>query len=116
MRRGRLEALLGVKLPEPQRALLRGYRRIEGPQGVPMIVPDAKGEVEGLLWEIGDADLTFLDHYEGADAAPPLYRRARVYVEVQAGQETVEALVYVGQWANETQGEGGDDLGAGPRD
>lgn len=111
MRQSRLEALLGVKLEPPQKALLRGYRRIQGPEGMPMIIPDAAGEVEGLLWEIGDADLTFLDHYEGADLKPPLYRRE--WVQVQVGDETVEALAYVGAWPQETEGEGGDDLGAG---
>ena len=93
-RRGRIEALVGRRLPDPVPAVLEGYRLYDTGRGYPVILPEPGHRVQGVLWTIDEADLGYLDHYEGADEDPPYYFRRTVPVQV-AG-ETVDAVVYVG--------------------
>ena len=59
--------------------------------GVADIRP-AKGQtVEGVLWDMAEADLPRLDEYE---QCPQVYRRSAV--EVEAGGKLVKAFAYVG--------------------
>lgn len=93
-RRGRIEALVGRRLPEPEPAVLKGYRLYETEDGYPVILPDPGSSVEGLLWDVGDADLGFVDHYEGSDERRPPWVRERLVVRVGGREEP--AWVYVG--------------------
>lgn len=93
MRRGRVEALVGQRLGEPVAATLEGYRRIDSALGYPVILEAPGATVEGLLWEVGNADLSFVDHYEGYDADPPVYIRRTVRVRVGDREEVAEAYV-----------------------
>ncbi len=55
-------------------------------------VRPAKGQtVEGVLWDLAEADLPRLDEYE---QSPQVYRRAAVQVE--GGGKTHKAFAYVG--------------------
>lgn len=93
-RKGRLEALTGEKLGEPKPAVLPGYKKFPTPFGYPVALERPGEEIEGLIWEIEDADLDYLDHYEGYDEDPPFYFRVRARIRV--GDEVIEAWVYVG--------------------
>ncbi|ADU51228.1 AIG2 family protein [Thermaerobacter marianensis DSM 12885] len=93
-RRGRIEALVGRRLDEPVAATLEGYRLYDTGRGYPVILPAPGHRVQGVLWTIEEADLSYLDHYEGADEDPPYYFRRTVRVETAEGP--VEACVYVG--------------------
>ncbi|MBE3591100.1 MAG: gamma-glutamylcyclotransferase [Firmicutes bacterium] len=93
MRRGRLEALVDRRLPDPVPAVLEGYRRYDTGRGYPVILEEPGASVEGLLWDLGDADLRFLDHYEGFDEDPPVYYRRTVRVRVGDREEWAEAYV-----------------------
>ena len=94
-RRHRLEALCGRPLTgEPEKAELVGFARYDTGHGYPMILPQAGGRVEGLLWDVDEADLTQIDHYEGADEDPPYYFRSAV--EASAGGGAVAAVAYIG--------------------
>lgn len=93
--RRRLEDLLGRSVPPPRPARLRGYRLYHAPPlEYPLILPDPESEISGYLWEIEERDLPVLDHYEGVDDDPPLYRRE--WVEVECEGRPVRAQVYVG--------------------
>ena len=94
MRRGRLEALTSARLPAPRPAVLEGYRKYDTGQGYPIILPESGHRVEGLLWEVEEQTLGYIDHYEGVDEEPPFYFRRQV--EVDAGGERTSAWVYVG--------------------
>jgi|LSQX01.2.fsa_nt_gb gamma-glutamylcyclotransferase len=59
-------------------------------EGYANIVPEAKGVVEGVLYEIQEADLKNLDKYEGY---PDNYDRQKVKVLTVTGQE--EAIAYI---------------------
>ncbi len=55
-------------------------------------VRPAKGQaVEGVLWDVAEADLARLDEYE---QCPQVYRRAPV--ELEAGGKPAKAFAYVG--------------------
>jgi gamma-glutamylcyclotransferase (GGCT)/AIG2-like uncharacterized protein YtfP len=60
-------------------------------EGLPNIVKDEGGLVEGILYEIVDEDIEKLDKYEGY---PQHYYMQRVKVKLQGG-EVVEAAVYI---------------------
>ncbi len=93
--RRRLEELVGRALPNPRPAVARGFRLYHSPPlEYPLILPDADGELKGLLWEIEERDLAVLDHYEGCDEDPPQYFRQWINVHVDG--EQVRAQVYVG--------------------
>ena len=94
VRKGRMEALIGRKLSEPAKAVLPGFKKHPTPRGYPIILPDANSQVEGVLWDIEEADLPSLDHYEGTDEDPPFYTRQQVEVDAQG--ERLTAWVYVG--------------------
>lgn len=94
MRKRRLEALVGERLPEPVPAILRGYRKYDTGQGYPIILPDKEGWVEGVIWEVPAEALPAIDHYEGADEDPPYYVRREAVAEVAGRQVPVQ--VYVG--------------------
>ena len=49
--------------------------------------------MEGILYEIEESDLSRLDKFEGY---PFHYRRTRVYVKLDSGEE-VEAITYIAQ-------------------
>ena len=89
-----MEALIGRKLPEPSKAVLSGFKKHPTPRGYPIILPDEHSQVEGVLWEIEEADLPSLDHYEGSDEDPPFYIRLQVEVASEGKRHT--AWVYVG--------------------
>ncbi|HEY8414576.1 MAG TPA: gamma-glutamylcyclotransferase family protein [Thermaerobacter sp.] len=93
-RRGRIEALVGRKLGEPQPATLEGYRLYDTGRGYPVILEEAGHRVRGVVWTIEPGDLVHLDHYEGADEDPPYYFRRAVRVRTEEGE--TEAFVYVG--------------------
>ncbi|EKP93887.1 gamma-glutamylcyclotransferase family protein [Thermaerobacter subterraneus] len=93
-RRGRIEALVGRRLDEPVPAVLEGYRLYDTGRGYPVILPEPGHRVQGVVWTIDEADLGYLDHYEGADEDPPYYYRR--LVQVQVAGRPVEAVVYVG--------------------
>lgn len=93
-RRGRLEALIGRRLGDPEPAVLEGYRLFETEDGYPVILPEPGSSVAGLLWDVGDADLRFVDHYEGSDERRPPWVRMRLVVRVDGREEP--AWVYVG--------------------
>lgn len=59
-------------------------------EGYTNIVPEAKGVVEGVLYEIQEADLKKLDKYEGY---PDNYDRQKVKVLTATSQE--EAIAYI---------------------
>ena len=62
-------------------------------EGYANIVPDEKGVVEGVLYEISNSDLSNLDKYEGFCNH---YNRIKVKVQLDDGQEP-EAVTYVAQ-------------------
>jgi gamma-glutamylcyclotransferase (GGCT)/AIG2-like uncharacterized protein YtfP len=94
-RRHRLEALCDRPLAGgPRPAVLEGYERRDTGHGYPMILPRPGARVEGLLWEVDEADLPQIDHYEGTDEDPPYYFRRGVRVET--GEGPCEAVAYVG--------------------
>ncbi len=72
-------------------ATLAGYARfLMGGETFPAIVPDARRETRGLLFDdITRGELTRLDAYEG-----DLYAQVRVEVGLDAG-ERADALTYV---------------------
>lgn len=72
-------------------ARLRGCRWIITARGYASVVESAADEVEGVLFEISQADEVSLDRYEGVAAG--VYRKADLRV-VHGGRETW-ALVYV---------------------
>lgn len=94
MQRHVMEALLGRRLPDPQPAVLPGFRKQDTCYGYPIAVPDPNGRVEGVLWEVRPEDWPILDHYEGVDEDPPSYFRQRV--RVRMGRYWQEAMAYVG--------------------
>lgn len=79
-----------VAAEELEPAVLRGFRRVRvRGASYPMLVADASGRVEGVLWRgVRAADRLRLDAYEGAG-----YRRTAINVETRTG-ETVRAQVY----------------------
>ena len=64
---------------------LEGYRlAFAGGSGVATIQPCPGSHVDGVLWEIGEADELQLDRYEGF---PRLYGKETVTVRDEAGRE-----------------------------
>ncbi len=89
---------LGIKFTERIHATLRGYTlkfnkasSLNPEEGFANIIPDEKGSVEGVLYEISDFDLLKLDEYEGH---PQHYRRITVKVETEEG-ELFDAVTYI---------------------
>ena len=81
-------------------AILKGYSlkfnkvAYDNPkEGKANIVPDEKGIVEGVLYDISESDLSNLDKYEGY---PIHYDRIKVKVQLDDGQE-VDAVTYIAQ-------------------
>ncbi len=86
----RLEQLTGRRFPR-RRASLEGFARVVAAHGYPTIVPQAGGQVEGVLVEgVDAASLAALDAYEDAGR---LY--ARRPAEVLVDGERVSCDVYV---------------------
>lgn len=64
---------------------LEGYRlSFAGGSGVATILPETGSHVDGVLWEISEADERQLDVYEGF---PRLYGKETVTVKDKAGRE-----------------------------
>ncbi len=64
---------------------LEGYRlSFAGGSGVATILPETGSHVDGVLWEISEADERQLDVYEGF---PRLYGKETVTVRDEAGRE-----------------------------
>ncbi len=89
---------LGIKFTERINATLKGYTlkfnkasSLNPEEGFANIIPDEKGLVEGVLYEISDSDLLKLDEYEGH---PQHYRRITVKVETKKG-ELFDAVTYI---------------------
>jgi cation transport regulator ChaC len=78
-----------ARLPGRRLAFSRYSRQRRG--GSTDIVADAKAEVWGVLYEVGDADLETLDRSEDV---PTAYRRETVVVEDAEGRER-QAVTYV---------------------
>lgn len=93
-RKRRLEALAGQALPDPEPAVLEGFRRYDTGLGYPVILPEAGARVEGLVYRVPASALPAVDEYEGTGKQPPHYFRRRATALV-AGRE-VEVEVYVG--------------------
>lgn len=86
---------MDVRCPDAVRigpAVLDGYR-IEfcgnGHTGVATLLPQADCQVNGVLWEISEADESRLDHYEGY---PWLY--GKDIIEVSSRGESIRTMVY----------------------
>jgi gamma-glutamylcyclotransferase (GGCT)/AIG2-like uncharacterized protein YtfP len=78
-----------ARLPGYRLAFSRYSRQRRG--GSADVVPDAKAEVWGVLYEVGDTDLDTLDRSEDV---PTAYRRETVLVEDAEGRER-QAVTYV---------------------
>ena len=81
-----------------QAARLPGFRLFHlSPEGYPGVLR-GEGEVSGFILtyspEAWAQALPFLDHLEGLDETPPLYRREQVSVRLQGGGEA-ESWVYI---------------------
>ena len=74
-------------------ARLPGFRPVIMAQGWLSVVPDARREVWGLLWEVALADIAALDRYEEVGAG--LYRKVYRPVLTQGGPR--RALIYLGR-------------------
>ena len=90
----------GIKFSRREHAVLEGFRlefnkvSSRNPrEGYANIVKDPEGIVEGILYEIEESDLSKLDKFEGY---PLHYRRTRIYVKLDNGEE-VEAITYIAQ-------------------
>lgn len=90
----------GVNFSQRIHAILKGYslrfnkmtsRNLK--EGYANIIPDKKGIVEGVLYNISDSDLSKLDEYEGY---PNHYDRIKVKVQLDDGEE-VETVTYIAQ-------------------
>lgn len=58
--------------------------------GVATIIPDPDGRVEGVVYEISEEDLEYLDHCEGY---PGFYDR--ISIDVEIGSDPMETLTYI---------------------
>jgi len=89
----------GIRFSRREHAVLEGFRlefnklSSRNPrEGYANIVKDAESVVEGILYEIEESDLRRLDRWEGY---PSHYRRARVYVKLDNGEEVENIISYV---------------------
>ncbi len=81
------------KVFEGEPAELPGYRKVDPPYSYPLLLPDPRHKVEGLLLKNVDREaIRRIDHYEDEGH---LYRRCKV--KVRARNTTVEAYVYFGE-------------------
>ena len=94
-------AAMRVRCPTARvvgRAILPRHRFVIMPESYANVVADPANDVQGLLWEAGEADMRALDDYEEVDAG--LYTRIPLVVLCDAHRAS-PAIVYVGR------GEGG---------
>ncbi len=87
-----IKAITGKRF-ETRRATLYGYRKIDPPYSYPLLLPDPRHKVEGLILLNVDADsLKRIDEYEDEGR---LYQRCVVKVKTQDAD--LEAFVYFGK-------------------
>ena len=73
------------------RAILPGYRWLISKRGYATVVKSPEDEVEGVLFEISEADEASLDRHEGVCGGSYIKEE----VEVTVGARRVVALIYV---------------------
>lgn len=91
---------LGVTLSNPKSAVIKGFEfetsvknELNPSYGYANIRLNKHEEVEGILLEINEHDLSILDEYEGY---PELYSREKLSINITHSNELVLAWVYLG--------------------
>ena len=78
---------------EGEPAELPGYKKVDPPYSYPLLLPDPRHKVKGILLKNVDTEaIQRLDHYEDEGT---LYRRCKVRVKTNSTE--VEAFVYFGE-------------------
>ncbi len=80
---------------EGEPAELPGYRKVDPPYSYPLLLPDPRFKVNGLLLKNVDTEaIQRLDRYEDEGET---YKRCKVKVRVKTRKTEVEAFVYFGE-------------------